>query len=94
MAEPGGQLQNWVAFTDRGLALKMSGPFRPFHPPLLIPWASIHRLRERRFFGMPVGAVVELSTPKLDISLPPELMAELENRLNDRDRTPARRSAS
>ncbi len=36
--------------SERGVHLSVMFPFRPFHPPLFIPWESIRNLRRERIF--------------------------------------------
>ncbi len=39
-----------IVLADRGLYLAVFFLFRPFHPPLLVPWTAITNVREHRLF--------------------------------------------
>jgi len=44
----------WIAVTPKGLHIK-TGPlflFRPFHPPLLIPWSKIRSVEESSYWWL------------------------------------------
>lgn len=40
-----------VGVTDKGLYLSVLFPFRPLHPPLLIPWSEIKEVHENKFYS-------------------------------------------
>ena len=42
-----------------GLFLRVALPFRPFHPPLFIPWAAVETTARKHWFG----SSVELTFP-------------------------------
>jgi len=61
----------WVAVTEEGLYLK-TGPrffFGLFHPPLLIPWSNISRIRECDFWVLNRVFEFELKDSRTKISI-------------------------
>jgi hypothetical protein len=53
----------FVTVGDEGIALSVLFPFRPLHPPLLIPWSAIESCTLRNFWFLQ-RAVVTISSPK------------------------------
>jgi hypothetical protein len=67
----------WIATTPRGLCLK-TGPFvffRPFHPPLCIPWEAIDSVKERKFWWVRFYDF-RTSNPDVKISIPASAVEE------------------
>ena len=67
----------WIAAAAEGLYIK-TGPlffFRPFHPPLLIPWSAIKSVAERKYWFMQMPEL-KLTDPPVPIMLQPGGLAD------------------
>lgn len=62
-----------VALTSAGLYLAVFPPFRPGHPPLLIPWGEIEAREEGRWFKR--IALTFTSVPGVRVGLPQRFVA-------------------
>ncbi len=77
----------WLAATAEGLYIK-TGPlflFRPFHPPMLIPWADIISVEEKKsLFHYPNLVEIQLKDNPFNISLSKKAFAESHRFLGDK----------
>jgi hypothetical protein len=66
-----------VVVGSAGLYLKVVPLFRLGHPPLLIPWADIHGLREKRFLWLWRLVEMQVGTPAIaTLTLPFHLIEQ------------------
>ena len=66
-----------VIVGSAGLYLAVFPPFRMGHPPLLIPWAELHGLREKRFLWLWRLVEMEVGTPAIaTLTLPFHLLEQ------------------
>lgn len=54
----------WMRVTARGLYLSVLFPFRPGHPPLLIPWHVITHVTEKKRLGF-TTYVLDIGQPRI-----------------------------
>jgi hypothetical protein len=60
-----------VIFTDAGIYFYVSFPFRAFHAPFLLPWASVRRVEKKEgFFRRGYLLEIEDTAGKIRVRLP------------------------
>jgi hypothetical protein len=77
----------WLAATAEGLYIK-TGPlflFRPFHPTILIPWAEITKVQERkRMFLFPKVVDIQMQNSHVKLAVSKKAFVESRRFLGDK----------
>ena len=67
-----------VVFTDAGVYFYAMFLFRAFHPPFLVPWASVLKVEKRdSFFGQRYRLDIEDAAGEIHVLLPTKIEGDL-----------------